>query len=139
MIWFIKVTEIDILGKSKKVPKLKIKNQVYSNHIYGSSPPSVFIGRIGYPHVYAGPLVPPVLGNTSLYDSPEHWLGKTFEEIINFRTNLIRGKFKIHVKKPLKNKSFLNKTLEVALSKDPIESEITFKKILLYWLVWFYH
>ncbi len=27
--------------------------------IAGMSPPSVFIGRIGYPNVYAGPLVPP--------------------------------------------------------------------------------
>ncbi|MDD3792435.1 MAG: hypothetical protein PHY74_04825, partial [Candidatus Bathyarchaeota archaeon] len=31
-----------------------------SEDIAGMSPPSVFIGRIGYPNVYVGPLVPPV-------------------------------------------------------------------------------
>ena len=41
--------------------------------IEGVSPPSVFVGRIGYPHVYVGPLVPPVQEDTSLYDLPEKW------------------------------------------------------------------
>jgi hypothetical protein len=39
--------------------------------INGVSPPSVFIGRIGYPHVYVGPLVPPVHEDTAIYDLPE--------------------------------------------------------------------
>ena len=50
-----------------------------SENIAGFSPPSVFIGRIGYPHVYAGPLVPPVDEDTSLYDLPEQWFGRTMD------------------------------------------------------------
>src|SRR4030042_4830369 len=48
-----------------------------SEDINGSSPPSVFIGRVGYPNVYVGPLVPPVHEDTSIFDLPEHWFGKS--------------------------------------------------------------
>ena len=53
-----------------------------SQDIEGASPPSVFIGRIGYPHVYAGPLVPPIKEDTSLFDLPELWFGKSIDEKI---------------------------------------------------------
>ena len=107
---------------------MKTKNAVSSNKMTGSSPPGVFVGRIGYPYVYAGPLVPPFIGDTSLFDLPEQWLGKTAEEIIEFRTSLIRGKFRVNVKKPWRNKRFLNETLEIALSRNPVNTEVTFRK-----------
>jgi len=107
---------------------IKTKNAVTSNQMVGSSPPGIFVGRIGYPYVYAGPLVPPVIGDTSLFDFPEQWLGRTADEIIEFRTSLIRGKFRVNVKKPWKNERFLSKTLEVALSRNPVDTEVTFRK-----------
>lgn len=70
----------------KSVPLMSSKD------ISGASPPSVFIGRIGYPNVYAGPLVPPVEGDTSMFDLPELWFGKSMDEIVAFRSMLIRGK-----------------------------------------------
>lgn len=107
---------------------IKVKNRVNSDHLVGSSPPGIFVGRVGYPYVYAGPLVPPMLGDTSLYDIPELWHGRTFEEIISFRTNLIRGKFRVNVSKRSENERFLNLTLDIALSKSPVDTEITFQK-----------
>jgi len=107
---------------------MKTRNAVSSNEMIGSSPPGVFVGRIGYPYVYAGPLVPPFIGDTSLFDLPEQWLGKTDEEIIKFRISLIRGKFKVNVKKPWRNKNFLDKTLEIALSRNPVDTEVIFRK-----------
>jgi len=107
---------------------VKVRSSVDSDRVLGSSPPGIFVGRIGYPFVYAGPLVPPVLGDTSLFDAPEQWLGRTVDEIIGFRTNLVRGKFRVNVKKPFENERFLNRTLEVALSKDSVDTEVTFKK-----------
>jgi len=107
---------------------IKTKKAVTSNQMVGSSPPGVFVGRIGYPYVYAGPLVPPVIGDTSLFDLPEQWLGKTADEIIEFRTSLIRGKFRVNVKKPWENERFLDKTLEVALSRNPVDTEVKFRK-----------
>ncbi|KYH42823.1 MAG: hypothetical protein AYL33_000460 [Candidatus Bathyarchaeota archaeon B63] len=107
---------------------IRTRKAVTMNHMVGSSPPGVFVGRIGYPYVYAGPLVPPVLGDTSIYDLPERWLGREAEEIIEFRTSLIRGKFRVNVKKPWKNERFLSRTLEVALSRDPVDTEVRFRK-----------
>ena len=107
---------------------IKTKNLVDSDRMLGSSPPGIFIGRIGYPQIYAGPLVSPVLGDTALFDAPEQWLGKTVDEIIEFRTNLIRGKFRVNAKNPFENGRFLDKTLEVALSRDPVDTEMTFRK-----------
>ncbi|MEM7826985.1 MAG: Nre family DNA repair protein [Candidatus Aenigmatarchaeota archaeon] len=102
--------------------------------ICGSSPPSVFIGRVGYPYVYAGPLVPPVVGDTSLYDMPELWLDKTFEDIINFRFKLIRGKFLVNVKRPQSTR-FMEYTKELAMSKGPAEAELVLKREPTYNLV----
>lgn len=107
---------------------LQINKKTQSQHMVGSSPPGIFVGRIGYPHVYAGPLVPPVLGNTSLFNTPEEWIGKSFQEIIGFRTNLIRGKFRVNVKKPYYNQRFTDDTLAIALSQDSISTDITFQK-----------
>jgi hypothetical protein len=70
-----------------------------SPDIDGMSPPSVFIGRIGYPNVYVGPLVPPVHEDTSIYDLPEHWFGKSMDEIVGFRSLLVRGKHRVNVQK----------------------------------------
>jgi hypothetical protein len=98
------------------------------NQLAGSSPPGIFVGRMGYPHVYAGPLVPPILGETSHFDAPEEWLGRSVDEIVNFRTNLVRGKFRVDVTDPYRNDRFLNRTLEMALSRTPVDTELTFRK-----------
>ncbi|MCX8170910.1 MAG: Nre family DNA repair protein [Candidatus Bathyarchaeota archaeon] len=107
---------------------LKVKNLVGSERIFGSSPPGVFVGRIGYPYVYAGPLIPPVLGDTSLLDMPESWVGRSMDEIIGFRTGLIRGKFRVNVKKPFGNEPVLSRTIEIALSREPVDIEALFKR-----------
>jgi hypothetical protein len=93
----------------------------------GASPPSVFVGRIGYPYVYAGPLVPPVHEDTSLYDLPELWFGKSIDEIVNFRSLLVRGKHRVHVKKFEEAGKIMDRTRELALSVDPVDVELALK------------
>ena len=107
---------------------LKVRKWMHLDHLAGSSPPGIFVGRRGYPHVYAGPLVPPMLGETSHFDAPEEWLGRSVDEIVAFRTNLIRGKFRVNVTNPLENDRFLNRTLEMALSRTPVDTELIFQK-----------
>jgi hypothetical protein len=58
--------------------KLSLKTLV------GATPPSVFVGRFGYPKVKVGPMVSPLHGNTKILDMPEMWTGKTIGDIINF-------------------------------------------------------
>jgi len=96
--------------------------------VEGASPPGVFVGRIGYPYVYAGPLVPPVHEDTSLYDIPELWFGKPIEEIVRFRSMLIRGKHRVHVKKFEKAGDVIEKTRELALAVKPVDVELELKK-----------
>ena len=96
--------------------------------IDGVSPPSVFIGRIGYPHVYAGPLVPPVHEDTSLYDMPEQWFGKSIDEIVAFRSLLVRGKHRVHVQKFNDAGKIIEKTRELALAENSVDIELNLTK-----------
>jgi hypothetical protein len=96
--------------------------------IAGISPPSVFIGRVGYPNVYAGPLVPPIREDTSVYDLPEFWFGKSIDEIVGFRSMLVRGKHRVNVTKILDGGKILERTRELALSDSSVDMELNLTK-----------
>ncbi len=97
-----------------------------SNYLSGTSPPSVFVGSYNYPKVGVGPMVPPIHGDTSLLDIPEKWIGKTLEEIVNFRLNLVRGIQKIPVTET--QGRYIENLQDVAMSSKPIDSDIEFHK-----------
>ena len=99
-----------------------------SEDIAGACPPSVFIGRIGYPNVYAGPLVPPVEADTSMFDLPELWFGKSIDEIVAFRSMLIRGKQRVHVQKFGEAGKIIRGTRELALAIKPVDVELILTK-----------
>ncbi|MEM3578645.1 MAG: Nre family DNA repair protein [Candidatus Bathyarchaeia archaeon] len=107
---------------------LKSVPLMQSEDVAGASPPSVFVGRIGYPYVYAGPLVPPVMEDTSVYDLPEFWFGKSIDEIVGFRSMLIRGKHRVHVQKFQEAGKIIEKTRELALAVNPVDVELLLKK-----------
>ncbi|MDE1768335.1 MAG: hypothetical protein KGH64_04625 [Candidatus Micrarchaeota archaeon] len=65
--------------------------------VSGSSPPDIFVGRFGYPNVFIGPLVPPEFGDTTIMSAPEQWVGKSMEDIVKYRSNLIRGMYRTKV------------------------------------------
>jgi hypothetical protein len=94
----------------------------------GSSPPSVFIGRFGYPKVSIGPMIPPVMGDTSLIDTPELWLDKSIDDIVDFRSMLIRGKYTVDVNDVENSSKIVNFTRELALSKNSVFAEAIFEK-----------
>src|SRR5659263_291909 len=77
---------------------VKDKHLTDSLNIDGSSPPGVFVGRIGYPYVSVGPLIPPTYGDTTLLDTPEMWMGKSIDDIVDFRSQLVRGKHLVHIR-----------------------------------------
>lgn len=96
--------------------------------VFGASPPSVFIGRVGYPYVYAGPMVPPVYEDTSLFDLPELWFGKTIDEIVGFRSMLIRGKHRVRVDRFEEAGKILDVTRELALASIATDVELSLTK-----------
>ena len=95
--------------------------------IDGSSPPSLFVGEYGYPHVRVGPMVPPYHGDTSILDNPELWLGKSLEEIVNYRINLLKGTM-IHNVSKISDR-YIESLQDMALSKRAVDSTMTFEKI----------
>ncbi len=94
----------------------------------GSSPPGVFVGRIGYPKVYVGPLVPPLHGDTEILDTPESWIGRTMEDIVSFRSQLVRGMHRVHVMDVETGGRIVDLTRELALSTAATEVEVGFTK-----------
>ena len=106
---------------------LRVKPLLDGERVDGSSPPGVFVGRIGYPYVYAGPLVPPFHGDTKDFDIPERWFGKSIEEIVDFRLRLVRGKFRVNVKNPERNERFLEETRLLAMAEDSVDVELALK------------
>jgi hypothetical protein len=99
-----------------------------STNLNGACPPGAFVGRIGYPYVYAGPLVPPIHEDTSFYDQPESWFGKSIDEIVNFRSLLVRGKHRVHIEKFEESGKIMERTIDLALSSSPVEVELSLKK-----------
>ena len=96
--------------------------------IDGMSPPSVFIGRIGYPNVYAGPLVPPIHEDTAVYDLPERWFGKSMDEIVGFRSLLVRGKHRVNVHKFNDSGKIMDQTRDLALADSCVDIELNLTK-----------
>jgi len=96
--------------------------------IEGSSPPSVFVGRWGYPKVLVGPMIPPIKGDTSIMDLPELWLGKTIDEIVDFRTMLVRGMHPVHIMNVEDGGRIVDLTREIAMAKDPSDVAAEFTK-----------
>ncbi|MEA2053902.1 MAG: Nre family DNA repair protein [Candidatus Thermoplasmatota archaeon] len=105
---------------------MKTKPLIDSISIHGSTPPSVFIGREGYPKVNIGPMLPPIQGDTSFIDTPEQWIGRGIDDIVDFRMKLVRGKYLTSVH------DFSGKivefTREIALAAKSVDMEVTFKK-----------
>lgn len=110
----------------KYYKKMEAKPLVEKKVIFGSSPPSIFIGRYGYPKVYIGPMLPPLHGNTSFMDTPEMWHGIGIDELVDFRMKLVRGKHRSHVEN-LKGK-VAEYVQEIAMASKPVEMEIEFEK-----------
>ena len=107
---------------------LKSMPLMSSEDIDGASPPSVFIGRIGYPNVYVGPLVPPVHEDTSIFDLPEQWFGKSIDEIVGFRSLLVRGKHRVNVQEFSHAGKIMDQTRELALADDSVDIELNLTK-----------
>ncbi len=98
------------------------------DEVDGSSPPGAFVGHVGYPKVYLGPLIPPTKGDTRLLDLPELWLGKSIQEIIDYRFSLIRGKSLVEVHQASEPGRYLLDLHDLALSSASVEVDAKFKK-----------
>ncbi len=104
----------------------KSKRLIDTKDLAGSSPPSVFVGRYGYPKVDIGPLIPPEYGDTSIMGTPERWVGKSIDEIVDMRFRLVRGKYRIDATDFRKYGRIVDNVQETALCEKPIDIEAAF-------------
>jgi len=103
----------------------KAQPLIDSTFLSGSSPPSCFIGSYGYPKVFIGPMLPPQHGDTSLMDTPELWANKSIQEIVDFRFQLVRGKYLTNIKNF--DGKIVEITREIALAENSPDAEVEFK------------
>jgi hypothetical protein len=99
-----------------------------SSEILGSSPPGVFVGRLGYPKVSIGPMVPPQFGDTTILDTPEDWLGRPIDEIVNYRYSLVRGNSRANVVDAKEPGRLLASLQELAMAAKPVDTELKLTK-----------
>src|SRR5256712_12617900 len=78
-----------IIVKAQSIARMG--SSIETDRIDGASPPGVFVGSLGSPRVSIGPMVPPQHGDTSILDTPEEWLGKPIEKIVDYRESLGKG------------------------------------------------
>ena len=106
---------------SRAVPMLK-------SELRGSTPPGIFVGRYGYPKVYIGPLLPPFSGDTSMFDTPELWYGKSIEEIVGFRMSLVRGEYTSDVSDLDRAPRIVTEMREMAMAEGSFDLEARFSR-----------
>ncbi len=74
--------------------------QSIGRHLWGSSPPSLFVGRHGYPAVNVGPMLPPEHlepAAAAALDAPRTWLDHTIADVVGLRSSLVRTLHKVRV------------------------------------------
>jgi hypothetical protein len=91
------------------------------------TPPSVFVGRIGYPKVYVGPLLTmSPYPEPELSDSPWLWEG-SIESVIKIRSSLLRGMKRVDVQG---EDRYLLDLREAAASTDYVSLETEVMKVI---------
>ncbi len=128
------VKRSDIVYKHMRDPallryyyKVKTVSAINEFAMEGSSPADIFVGRFGYPYVHIGPLIPPEFGDTSILGTPERWHGKTIEDIVNFRSKLVRGMYLTKVQDVEKGK-MQEQVRDLALAEKSTDAEMSFAK-----------
>ncbi|MHA1266223.1 MAG: Nre family DNA repair protein [Candidatus Helarchaeota archaeon] len=121
-----------ILKQQALIPMKKI--DFSTNELFGSSPPAFFVGRFSYPKVLVGPMLPPVIGKgeeIQILDCPELWYGKSIEELVGYRTKLVRSAFRVNVHDVGNNKisKILDQSQELAMATQPVDTEVKFEKM----------
>ena len=99
-----------------------------SNEFFGNSPPSVFVGRVGYPKVNVGVLSPVRKDeNSFLMDNPSEWVKQGLEdvEILKLRAQLVNARFQSSVKNF--DNRLLDLSQEVGMASKPVDMEVFLK------------
>lgn len=124
------LTYCPILIRTKALIPIRKVLPKLNNEYYGPSPPSLFVGRFGYPYVKLGPMAALNWENIELVDEPDSWkTDMTLEDIINFRAKLFRFTAEaVKVTDTSSSTKILEITQEQIQATSPVDLEIKFSK-----------
>ena len=105
------------------------------SELVGPSPPSLFVGRYGYPDVRTGPSatwVPDDSGATPLTSGdPADLFGKPLEEVAARHANLVTGGRVMPVNSTASPNAMLETTQEIAMAEKSVDVELDFSKPIM--------
>src|SRR3989344_5576684 len=79
-------------------PLIARKKEIKIGEDFFGKSPSVFVGRFGYPDVFAGPLGLAGSNDDAVsIDNPASWFGSPYQEIIESRSFLLRTRKKQNI------------------------------------------
>ena len=90
------------MGRCPLLERVREKVQIVEapgREIEGPSPPSVFVGRYGYPRISIGPLASPLeIPMPERLESSSFLWDRSIEDVYSMRSSLIRGRYRLDVK-----------------------------------------
>lgn len=108
------------------------KTVMKSRDLFGSSPPALFVGRYGYPHVNVGPMLPPQhldRPDAARLDDPSSWMDMSIPDIVGLRSSLVRTMHKVKVGDVANPDRITNLSQELAIAARPVDTEVRLNKI----------
>lgn len=108
-----------LLARAEIAPKMNIGTE------FAGPATSVFVGRVGYPNVFVGPVAPFALQNLHQVDNPAAWYGMDYSDIITFRSSMIRSKNKQNI---FSSDRVVENVREIAMAIKPTDIEMIFDK-----------
>lgn len=107
--------------------------RVAGRDLVGSSPPSLFVGRYGYPKVSIGPMLPPEHreeGRAKLLDDPKSWLAMSIPDVVGLRSSLVRTTHPVRVDQAARDPDRITRlSQELAIAARPVDTEVRLKRI----------
>src|SRR5688572_14703396 len=124
---------IDPCPLLRKVAHHLPKVHVGGRDLLGSSPPSLFVGRYGYPKVSIGPMLPPdhrAEEKARLLDDPRAWLGMSIPDVVGLRSSLVRTTHSVRVDQAARDPDRITRlSQELAVAARPVDTEVRLKRI----------
>lgn len=118
--------------KCPLIEQVEIHSQVeplLKRNLSSLTPPGFFVGWKGYPKVSLGPMG--ILGDfyqASFLDDPGRWYGSSIQDVVNYRSVLVRSHQSLDIHEAADPKRQLQMFQEMVLSPDPVDVDIQFKK-----------
>jgi DNA repair protein NreA len=113
--------------------------QLKGRDLVGSSPPSLFVGRYGYPNVSVGPMLPPEhreAESAALLDSPRKWMAMGIPDVVGLRSSLVRTTHKVKVQDAshaagdvFSSDRITRLSQELAIAARPVDAEVRLTRI----------